>query len=194
MHLRWIRRQLKTNRQKGEFLCPHEEVARPWILSPRVVDRGLAVWNPGPTIRECCIDRGQGLALAAWWWEVRNRFDDLNKIGLEDSEITQALLEQLDYIESLLEEVVPKPTKDEWARYIDYRDDLGLTTRRVRVVTPACFKHLGLTWPCSKDELAARWKTITLRVHPDHGGKAEDFRFYLDAYKKARGIFDRLSA
>jgi len=167
---------------------------RPCLVSPHIVHDNVLIWSPGPTIRECCIERGRGLAIAAWWWEVRNRFEDLGKIGLEDREFTEALLEQIEYIESLLEEGVPKPTKDDWQRYLDYRDDTGQTQRRVKTVNPACIKYLGLTWPCSREALDARWKEILLRVHPDHGGMAAEFRAYLSAYKKARGIFDRLSA
>lgn len=196
MYLRWTRRQLKSNRQTGEILCPHSEILRPWTVFPNIVHqvegRSVTAWNPGPTIRECCIDRGQGLAIAAWWWEVRNRFKDLNEVGLEDPVITEALLEQLDLIEEMLEDMVPKPSVADWNRYLEYREDIGRTTRRIQ--TPRCLRQLGLVWPCSKETLAQRWKEIALKTHPDHGGDAAIFRAYFAAYRDARKIVDRLSA
>jgi len=196
MYIRWNRRQLRSNRQLGEFLCPHLEVTRPWTIAPILVHKWpdgaiRTVWNPGPNIRECCIAEGQGLALAAWWWEARNRFEDLHRDGLEDKEITQALIEQLDYIEEILEERIPKPTKRDWKGYLAYRDDLGLTKRRVR--TPFFIRRLGLPWPFTKDDLSKRWVEIARRQHPDHGGDTAVFRDYLKAYKAARLALEQRS-
>jgi len=197
VHIRWNRQRLKTNRQVGEFLCPHFNVLRPWIRSPALVQRVstggiLTIWNPGPSIRECCLEQQNGFAFAAWWWEVKNRFEDLVQVGLADPETTQALIEQLDLIEEILEERVPKPSKEDWKRYADYREDLSLTKRRMR--TPLCVKQLGLSWPFSKEELSKRWGEIVLLVHPDKGGTVDAFQLYHSAYKSAKALLERKSA
>lgn len=196
MFISWSRRQLRTNRQTGEFLCPHFGVARPWVRTPVLLHqedgRRTTIWTPGPGIRECCIEGNNGFALAAWWWEVKKRFEDLVEVGLPNKDTTHALIEQLSLIEEILEERVPKPTEDDWKRYEDYREDLGLKKRRKR--PPPCAKKLGLSWPFTKEELSKRWGEIVLVVHPDKGGEPVEFRRYFAAYKEARAVLERKSA
>lgn len=199
MHIRWIRRQLRTNHQSGILVCTHFDVDRPWVLYPYLVHRyeqavkDIVIWQPGPAVRECCIASKAGHALSHWWWTVNQRFNKLQTEGLEDQEITKALLEQLDYIEGYLEEVVPKPTQDELQGYMAFRQDLGLPdyeelpTRRNYV--PTCIKVLGIeAWPCTLDVLTQRWRELALQHHPDHQGDADVFRRYHEAYTKAKAL------
>ncbi len=194
MYIRWKRRQLKSNRQVGEFLCPHFGVIKPWILAPVLVHkwpdgRTTSIWTPGPSIRECCIRENNEIAIAAWWWEAKNRFLELTTVGLNDAETTQALIEQLDIIEEIIMERIPKPSQAAWGRYEKYREDLSLTRRRVR--PPAYLKQLGLPWPFTKEDLSKRWREIALASHPDKGGSTEVFRKYVTAYKAARASLEK---
>ncbi len=186
MHVLWKRLQLKTNHQEV-IVCPHEE-KRPWTISPTVVHQKKALWKPGPAVRECCIARGKGLALAAWWWEVEQRFNELLTVGLPDEHVTQVLRWQVDAVEELLEETVPKPSAIERQRYIWYREDLGLTRE---IKNPPGFKQLGLKWPCTKEALESRWKELALKNHPDKGGRSIDFFTFHQAYKAAKGVFEK---
>lgn len=187
MHVRWRRQQLRTNYQEV-VLCPHEEVARPWVVSPTVVHEGRALWQPGGPIRECCITQGKGLALAAWWWEVEQRTKELLTAGLADAHVTEVLRWQVDAIEELLEEVVPKPTKLERQRYIWYREDLGLERK---MKDPPGFKKLGLVWPCTREVLDVRWKEVAKATHPDRGGSPAEFHAFMTAYNLAKKAFEK---
>lgn len=198
MRIRWSRKQLRSNRQAGELLCPHTSVKRPWIISPSLIEevdgRTFSIWSPGPSIRECCVRRGKGLAIAAWWWEVGNRFEDLKEIGLPDkehTEYTEAILDQRTQIEENLAYKVPSTTPEAIQRYIWYREDIGLTERRQKERIPHGLKILGLQWPCTKDDVLARWKELALQVHPDHGGDRASFQKYFAAYSSVRRHFDR---
>ena len=155
--LRWNRKRLWSNDQGEEYLCPHEEIARPWTIYPSIVNqRGKTVWSPGPSIRDCCVDRGKGLAIAAWWWEVDNRFQDLEVIGLPDQELARSLLEQRFEIRAVLSEPVPIPSDEDRQQYLFYREDLGLV-RLVRILkTPKPFKQLNLPVPCTPGDLNKR--------------------------------------
>lgn len=153
-------------------------------LAPALIHQNRPIWYPGPTIRECCLEDDSELALAAWWWEVRNRFEDLGKIGIADPEITKALLEQLDYIEGLLEERVPKPTKGAWKCYEAYRLEAGTKVRRQKTRIAPEIALLGLTWPCTPQDIKRRWKAIALEHHPDRGGDVQTFIRLKAAYDK----------
>ncbi len=186
MHVHWKRLQLKTNQQEV-LLCPHDEIKQPWTISPTVIHAKKRLWEPGPSVRECCIARGKGLAISAWWWEVEQRFNELMTHGLPDAHVTQVLRWQIDVIEELLEEAVPKPSAVERQRYIWYRDDLGL----VREVTePPGFRQLGLSWPCTKETLDKRWRQLAQTTHPDKGGSVQEFNAYTQAYRAAKSVFE----
>jgi hypothetical protein len=187
MKVAWTRHQLRTNYQEV-VLCPHD-VARPWVKAPVILHRGRRLWQPGGSIRECCIARGKGLAIAAWWWEVEQRFKDLLTVGLPDAHVTEVLRWQLDVIEEELEEVVPKPTQSERQHYIWYREDLGLERK---LKDPPGFKDLGLKWPCTRAELDARWRELVRINHPDRKkGDPTDFLNMSRAYKTAKAAFER---
>jgi len=188
MHLRWNRRQLLSNRQTGESLCTHHEVARPWTLAPALIHQNRSIWYLGPSIRECCLEDESELAIAAWWWEVRNRFEDLSKIGLADHEVTRALLQQLDLIEELLEERVPKPTKGAWKRYEAHRQMSGTKGRRQKLRVAPEIALLGLTWPCTPQDIKSRWRAIALEHHPDRGGNVQTFIELKAAYDKVAAM------
>lgn len=192
MHIRWSRQQLRKNKQT-EVVCPHEHIQRPWTTSPVIVHQGKALWRPGPSIRECCITRGKGIAIAAWWWEVEQRFEELQRVGLPDPDVTESLRSQLDLIEEMLEETVPKPSRTERQRYIWYREDLGLTRQQSKLDPPG-FKQLGLAWPCTREELDKRWKLLARQAHPDfNNGNADEFKMLSQAYRSAKAAFERVS-
>jgi hypothetical protein len=186
MNVHWKRLQLKTNHQEV-VLCPHDEIKQPWTLSPTVVHQKKNLWKPGPPIRECCIARGKGLAIAAWWWEVEQRFNELLTVGLPDAQVTQVLRWQVDVIEQLLEETVPKPSKTQRQRYIWYREDLNLVRE---VPDPPGFRQLGLSWPCTKEDLEKRWRELAHTTHPDKGGSAQEFHTVSQAYRTAKSVFE----
>jgi hypothetical protein len=43
---------------------------------------------------------------------------------------------------------------------------------------------LGLSWPCTKDEVKGAYRRLCKRAHPDVGGSAEDFRRIHEAYQR----------
>jgi hypothetical protein len=186
MHLTWSRQRLRTNYQEV-ILCSHE-IPRPWVRAPVVTHRGRKLWEPAEPIRECCIARGKGLAIAAWWWEVEQRFNDLLTLGLADPDVTEIIKWQLDIIEEELEEVVPKPTRVELQRYVWYREDLGLERK---LKNPPGFKQLGLKWPCTRADLDTRWRELARAHHPDRNGNAGNFHNLVKAYKAAKTAFER---
>lgn len=198
MHVQWNRRQLRSNRQLREILCPHDTVERPWLISPVLVHYEAGhfthVWYPGPTVRECCIEDRSGFALAAWWWEVEQRFQDLKQQGLADQDVADQLLEQAQIIRMILSERVPRPSEAHRKIYLEYREEMGVTRRRVRNRTPQCFGQLGLPWPCTKDALSKRWRELALQHHPDRGGSLQMFIEAKTAYSAAMGVLERATA
>lgn len=191
MYIVWPRRQLITNIQRSELVCPHLEIARPWTIRPILKHKEggkiSTIWRPGPSIRECCVNRKTGLALAAWWWDAKRRFQELYLVGLEDGDVTEALVEQLPDIEDFLEERIPKPTVKDWDRYERYRESLNLSTS----ITPECFIKLGLEWPCSEAEVDKKWKSLASLHHPDRGGNPQTFHRYNKAYLQAKKAFQK---
>ncbi len=201
MHVQWNRRQLRSNRQLREVLCPHDEVDRPWLTAPVLIHyeagRFLPIWYPGPTIRECCLAdaKHSGFALAAWWWEVDQRFSDLKLTGLADQDVADQLVRQLPTIGNLLRERVPRPSEAHRQIYLEYREEAGLTQRRLkRAYVPLCFERLGLSWPCTKEDLLRRWQELAKKHHPDRGGVVEAFTSYNLAYREALGRLERRAA
>jgi len=183
MHIRWNRRQLLSNRQTGEALCSHVQVVRPVTWAPVLIHQKKPLWYLAPCIRECCIENKSPLPIAAWWWEVQKRFEDLKTHSPLDAEITKALLEQQDYIEGILEEVVPIASPVAMATYEEYRLKQGVQKRRLKGRQPPDFKLLGLDWPCTQNELKERWKVILKLHHPDRGGDTREFIRLKDIYE-----------
>lgn len=196
MHVQWNRRQLRSNRQLREVLCPHDAIERPWLTAPVLIHyeagRFTPVWYPGPTVRECCIEDRSGFALAAWWWEVDQRFQDLEQQGLYDQDVADQLIQQATAIRALLASRVPRPSDAYRKIYLEYREEVGATRRRVR--PPQCFGQLGLPWPCTKDDVAKRWRELALKYHPDRGGSLKMFIETKTAYSAAMGVLERAAA
>jgi hypothetical protein len=55
------------------------------------------------------------------------------------------------------------------------------------VEVPSFFKFLGFeTMPTSKEDVDARYRTLSKQMHPDAGGNPEDFHKLKDASEKAK--------
>lgn len=139
-------------------------------------------WRIAPGIRQCCLDNG--IAQAAWWWEVDQRFKDLARDGLEDKALEESILESRAIIEDLLELVVPKPCAADRRAYRKLQG-MHQNRRRVRVRIPPFAKILGVSWPCSEADLKMVWKRLALKHHPDRGGNQEEFIRVKTAYDAA---------
>jgi hypothetical protein len=50
---------------------------------------------------------------------------------------------------------------------------------------PACLRALGLTWPCTVDEVTRAYRTLAKVAHPDNGGSTADFQALHEAYETA---------
>lgn len=53
---------------------------------------------------------------------------------------------------------------------------------------PEPFRVLGAPYPCTADELRARWREVAFQHHPDRGGDIADFLRLKKAYEEAKGI------
>lgn len=185
MHVRWKRKQHRTNRQVGESICPHSKIQKPWTVAPVLMDyrdkKYRYAWRIGPGIRECCLNLEQ--AQAAWWWEVECRFLDLHEdySGLAPELIT-AILEQQNIIEQFLELRVPRPSKKAQREYLKFRALHGLVRRES---SPPFFSLLQVQWPCSEEEIKAAWRRLALEHHPDRGGSQSEFIRIKTAYEAA---------
>ena len=190
MHILWKKKVHATNRQTGEPTCPHLRKRKPRTLTPIMnhydaeSKKYKAVWRIGPSIRECCLENE--LALAAWWYEVNQRFDDLAKFGIEeDQALARVLLAERTLIDKLLQEVVPKPSRKALLAYLDFRA-LHQKPRRVKVRLPGFVKVLELTtWPVDEAELKAAWRKLAMQHHPDRGGDTATFIAAKAAYETA---------
>lgn len=188
MHVLWKKRTHATNRQMGEPTCPHFRVRHPVVLTPVLnfydveTRKYRYAWRIGPGIRQCCLNNG--LAQAAWWWEVDQRFKDLARDGLEDKTLEESLLESRRIIEDLLRLVVPKPCAADRRKYQKLQA-VYQNRRRVRLRIPSFAKILGVEWPCSMMDLKLVWKRLALKHHPDRGGNQEEFIRIKTAYEAA---------
>jgi hypothetical protein len=45
-------------------------------------------------------------------------------------------------------------------------------------------RMLGLSWPCSREEIKAAYRRLALQTHPDRGGSTEAFRRINEAYER----------
>lgn len=55
------------------------------------------------------------------------------------------------------------------------------------VEVPSFFKYLGFTEvPAAKEDVDARYRTLSKQMHPDAGGKAEDFHKLKEAAEQAK--------
>ena len=53
---------------------------------------------------------------------------------------------------------------------------------------PACFTLLGLTWPCTGQEVKQAFRLQAKMAHPDTGGSNEAFQALHKAYKEALAL------
>jgi hypothetical protein len=125
---------------------------------------------------------------------VDQRFQDLKQLGLPDQDVADQLLQQASTIQGILAERVPRPSEAYRKIYLEYREEVGVTRRRVRNQTPQCFGQLGLSWPCTKDDLSKRWRELVRQNHPDRGGSVELFIEAKTAYSAAMGVLERATA
>ena len=51
--------------------------------------------------------------------------------------------------------------------------------------TPTCLQVLGLTLPCTQDDIHRAFRTRVMSAHPDRGGSDEAFRQLYEAYREA---------
>jgi hypothetical protein len=58
------------------------------------------------------------------------------------------------------------------------------TTHAARALPP-CLSLLGLSWPCTAQEIKQAFRSKVKTVHPDHGGNSADFQALHRAYKEA---------
>jgi hypothetical protein len=88
------------------------------------------------------------------------------------------------YARPYVERVESQEEIDERARRERY-DRIFQTPRGGAVgPIPDDLRVLGLSWPCSRDEIRAAYRRLALRTHPDRGGLAEVFRRINEAYKR----------
>jgi hypothetical protein len=69
-------------------------------------------------------------------------------------------------------------------RYARTWQELRELRRRGVGPTPDDLRVLGVSWPCSAEELKAAYRRLALRAHPDRGGSAEEFRRVNEAYER----------
>jgi DnaJ domain len=50
---------------------------------------------------------------------------------------------------------------------------------------PACFRALGLAWPCTEEDIKHAYRTLARVAHPDAGGTDEAFQRLAEAYEEA---------
>jgi hypothetical protein len=49
-------------------------------------------------------------------------------------------------------------------------------------------RALGLSWPCTADDLKGVYRRLAMETHPDRGGSAEAFRRVNDAYQRLSAL------
>jgi hypothetical protein len=52
----------------------------------------------------------------------------------------------------------------------------------------AALEVLGLSWPCSADDVRSAYRRLSKETHPDIGGSAEEFRRINEAYERAAAL------
>lgn len=54
--------------------------------------------------------------------------------------------------------------------------------------TPEPFRVLGTPWPCTEQQLNARWRELAFQHHPDRGGDVAEFIKLKGAYEQAKRV------
>jgi hypothetical protein len=58
------------------------------------------------------------------------------------------------------------------------------------VLPPQCVIILGLSWPCTRQEIKQAFRTKVKTAHPDNGGSSEAFQSLYKAYQEALTLVD----
>ena len=171
MHIIWKRVACKGT-PSSRTGCSHnvETTTITPLLRVTVAGKKKIAWRLGPSIRECCLETHNAQALVFWWAEVELRFLELEALGLQEQELSEAILGQQELIRDLLQERVPWPSKRDWSKY-----NLADLPRRTASLASHYAKVLGITWPCTKEGVDAAWKQSARKHHPDLGGSPEAF-------------------
>jgi hypothetical protein len=69
-----------------------------------------------------------------------------------------------------------------------YRFELPDWVRRDR---PRCIQALGLTLPCTTDDVLAAYRRKVKLLHPDRGGDPKDFLLLQEHFQQAMSLADR---
>jgi hypothetical protein len=81
--------------------------------------------------------------------------------------------------------------EDEGYAYSRHRGCFFYTTpydvrhRSEKVDQPKCFQLLGISRPCTVEEVNRAYRKLALETHPDHGGSADAFKLVQDAFERA---------
>ncbi len=71
-----------------------------------------------------------------------------------------------------------------------YRLDLPSWVRNDR--RPRCIEALGLTLPCTTDEVLSAYRTKVKSVHPDLGGDCREFLRLQEYFEQAMSLADKV--
>jgi hypothetical protein len=64
----------------------------------------------------------------------------------------------------------------------------SVTHWQITCPTPACVTALGLTWPCTRQEIKHAFRTQAKTVHPDSGGNSAAFQCLYKTYQEALAL------
>lgn len=124
------------------------------------------MWTFGASIRECCLRDPS--AREAWWRRIDGSLDEL--VSFMEAEELEL---DLTRIEVQLGRVVPPPP-----------ERVGPMNRcSSRSTPPDALAILGLTWPCSEEDVRTAWKRAAFESHPDRGGTHDEFVTIHRAYE-----------
>jgi curved DNA-binding protein CbpA len=70
-----------------------------------------------------------------------------------------------------------------------YRIDLPSWIRNDR---PRCIQALGLTLPCTTDEVLSAYRTKVKSVHPDRGGDGREFLLLQEHFEQAMSLAEKV--
>jgi hypothetical protein len=73
-------------------------------------------------------------------------------------------------------------------KFVDGTLPITLFSRLAFPEAPACFKRLGLSLPCTPDDVKRAYRRLVKTAHPDYGGTDEQFKALRNDYMEALGI------
>jgi hypothetical protein len=68
------------------------------------------------------------------------------------------------------------------------RPEASMTRWHITPPAPACIAALGLTWPCTRQDVKQAFRTKVKVAHPDSGGNSEAFQRLYRAYQEALAL------